>query len=140
MKIPDPIEELDRKVVEELERLEVKRMKDDISPDQYNRAIMTMWNVTAGLIPKETMGLLDLAPKDTDLLEVKAKSVFVHPHKTQIVNVTRKGQSVDREVVVFKGDKWIGVNRNYQFDTGIEAAEKYNAIIQSVVKQGFEEL
>lgn len=61
MKTPEIGEEIERKCVEELERLVHNRNIKRISQAEYEACIATLWNACSGLVSRETMNLLSMA-------------------------------------------------------------------------------
>lgn len=134
---PTVAQELDRKVIEEMERLLHQHTRHEISNEQYNRAILTIWQVAAGLVPRETMEILALEPADTALLEYRAEKVLLHKSKPIALKVMRHRESVIQELNGFENGEWTTKSRRYDCEDGPEAAERFAAILQSALNQDF---
>lgn len=60
--VPTLMEELDRKTLEELERIAHGWDTKRLLPTEVKASVQTLWQLVAGLVPKETMELIAQMP------------------------------------------------------------------------------
>jgi hypothetical protein len=145
MTFPTPEEELDRKVIEEVERLEMLRVRKVISDDQYASAMLAIWNVAAGLVPKETMEILTMTGKETrQVVCNEAETLLPKDQSKKAVRIVRHGAIVTVKVGTFDEslEAWIVKVSVYDFSPEVDgyekASKKYIAILQSLMTKGYE--
>jgi hypothetical protein len=143
MTIPTVTEELDRKVLEEVERLEMMRVRKAINEDQYAAAMLAIWNIASGLVPRETMDILTMTGIETARIGAKEEVFMRADNRPFIVNITRKGPVVHEEVLYWaEGGHWntkVISPKDFgpEIDGHESAAQIFEKRVKSALSKGF---
>lgn len=140
--IPTIAEELDRKVIDELARLEHLHMKKAINPDVYAASVISVWNCASGLVPSDTMEAMKLMPAETRPITVRREICLLHKEQPVMLSVRQAGELVRTEIALFKDRHWIVRHQpdddfSESDDGHALAAEKFDAILKSAVSNGY---
>lgn len=133
--IPDPREELDRKVNETLAEWISNVEAGAVTPESAQIALQTLWAMSAGLVPRSTMDLLtDALTALDEQPRVFAPTRLFHNPRKQIVALvmTRDGALLH---IGGKGSKQLS-SKNTAPDEEREIIEE---TVTRLVKAGFEE-
>lgn len=141
--------ELERKVLTELERLVRAANEREMSKGTFGASMQTLWQVTAGLIEKETADLISdainelSAPGGNDSRFLKSGSLLLtHPSEPKIVRVklTKTGQLL-ADALRFENGGWVLDRRVLQHGTEEGALKtgptKLSALMRGLIGKGY---
>jgi hypothetical protein len=144
MHVPTLKEELERKTVDELERLVTARRLCRISNAQYQASVQTLWNAVSGLVSAEMMDYISQAARLTQRDHSFTPSlVFKDADRSVITIVTRDeggtvytirtGTLKNESTIDFgaeysepltEASQWVGKLRNVMKNKGFEEVTK----------------
>lgn len=125
-------EEIERKAVEEIERLVHSRSIGKITQDQYEACVVTLWNAVSGLVSRETMNLLTLSQDLKDGHGARS-TVVLRDGKKMIVVSKPVGQAHFVIAVAEGGTVKIAEYKD-PYDDHLKAQQKFDATVAALEK------
>jgi hypothetical protein len=140
--VPTLKDELERKTLDELQRLVLALEHGKVSQGYYNAAVESLWMTTAGLVSKDIMNLID-ASKRQLVKPAPVREAFVTADEKSMVIVTWMPATGDLCVTRHADGKLTVAPWSAPKDAvipSLDASKHFHNIVDSLTKMGMKKL